>query len=195
MPRERADSTLSSDSTTCHCPASTSHEVISPSRPSRADACLASAATSSWLKDALRSAVRRDPVDAANDAELLASLLAARCSSHLAGACPICQALVGYAAWIPIDAAPGRMACPSCSSAVSIDDVYASQSVGTSQRIPAQAAHHRPDHARPILYVITRPAGSPWRYLGHHTASQHRDYLAQCAEALLPGETLSYSVS
>jgi hypothetical protein len=195
MPRERADSTLSSDSTTCHCPASTSHEVLSPSRPSRADACLASAATSSWLKDALRSAVRRDPVDAANDAELLASLLAARCSSHLAGACPICQALVGYAAWIPIDAAPGRMACPSCSSAVSIDDVYASPSVGPSQRIPAQAAHHRPDHARPILYVITRPAGSPWRYLGHHTASQHRDYLAQCAEALLPGETLSYSVS
>lgn len=39
---------------------------------------LASPATSSWLKSALQRALERDPVDAANDAELLASLLAAR---------------------------------------------------------------------------------------------------------------------
>jgi hypothetical protein len=32
-------------------------------------------AASLWLKDSLRSALRRDPVDAANDAEVLARLL------------------------------------------------------------------------------------------------------------------------
>lgn len=34
---------------------------------------------SSWLKDALRMALKRDPVDAANDAEVLAQLLDRRC--------------------------------------------------------------------------------------------------------------------
>ena len=38
---------------------------------------LSDAATSAWLKAALRDAVRRDPVDALNDALLLASLLEA----------------------------------------------------------------------------------------------------------------------
>lgn len=42
------------------------------------DSLLVSPATSSWLKSALQGALERDPVDAANDAELLASLLAAR---------------------------------------------------------------------------------------------------------------------
>ena len=36
-------------------------------------------AGSFWLKDALRSALARDPVDAANDAEVLARLLDRRC--------------------------------------------------------------------------------------------------------------------
>jgi hypothetical protein len=36
---------------------------------------LADAATSYWLKAALRDALRRDPVDALNDALLLAALL------------------------------------------------------------------------------------------------------------------------
>jgi hypothetical protein len=40
-------------------------------------------AASFWLKDALRSALSRDPVDAANDAELLARLLEERCRSIL----------------------------------------------------------------------------------------------------------------
>ena len=40
-------------------------------------------AASKWLKDALRSAMLRDPVDVANDAEYLASLLAARCNALL----------------------------------------------------------------------------------------------------------------
>lgn len=39
---------------------------------------LSSPATSAWLKSALESALLRDPVDAANDAEALASLLVAR---------------------------------------------------------------------------------------------------------------------
>lgn len=36
-----------------------------------------------WLKAALRSALVRDPVDAANDAEVLARLLDRRCRSML----------------------------------------------------------------------------------------------------------------
>lgn len=41
-------------------------------------------AASFWLKDALRSALARDPVDAANDAEMLAQVLDGRCRSILA---------------------------------------------------------------------------------------------------------------
>ena len=40
-------------------------------------------AASIWLKDALRSALSRDPVDATNDAEVLARLLEERCRSIL----------------------------------------------------------------------------------------------------------------
>lgn len=36
-------------------------------------------AGSLWLKDALRSALARDPVDAANDADVLVRLLDRRC--------------------------------------------------------------------------------------------------------------------
>ena len=45
---------------------------------------LASCSTSRWLYRALSSADRRDPVDAANDAELLASLLRRRATAMLA---------------------------------------------------------------------------------------------------------------
>ncbi len=34
--------------------------------------------TSTWLRETLRSAIQRDPVDAANDAQRLASLLTGR---------------------------------------------------------------------------------------------------------------------
>ena len=54
------------------------------------DKCLASIeeilrdpTASSWLKYALCSALRRDPVDAANDAEILAQLLARLCHEIL----------------------------------------------------------------------------------------------------------------
>ena len=47
------------------------------------DAVLSSPASSTWLKDALRAALVRDPVDAAADAEALAGLLARRCDSVL----------------------------------------------------------------------------------------------------------------
>jgi hypothetical protein len=40
-------------------------------------------AASLWLRNALRAALVRDPVDAANDAELLAWLLDRRCRSIL----------------------------------------------------------------------------------------------------------------
>lgn len=42
-------------------------------------------AASFWLKNALRSALERDPVDAANDAEVFAQLLDRRCRSMLSG--------------------------------------------------------------------------------------------------------------
>ena len=44
---------------------------------------LSDPAASFWLKDALRSAVVRDPVDAANDAEVLFRLLDERCQKNL----------------------------------------------------------------------------------------------------------------
>jgi hypothetical protein len=44
---------------------------------------LGDATASHWLCRALRGALARDPVDAANDAELLARLLAARCREIL----------------------------------------------------------------------------------------------------------------
>jgi len=44
---------------------------------------LSDPAASFWLKDALRSAVVRDPVDAANDAEVLFRLLDERCHKSL----------------------------------------------------------------------------------------------------------------
>lgn len=47
---------------------------------------LASPSTSFWLKDALQAALQRDPVDAANDAELLAAVLASRCAALQGGA-------------------------------------------------------------------------------------------------------------
>lgn len=44
---------------------------------------LADPAASSWLKNALREALLRDPVDAANDAQVLAKLLDWRCREIL----------------------------------------------------------------------------------------------------------------
>ena len=47
------------------------------------DNVLTDAAVSRWLKDALRAALVRDPVDAANDAVLLSVLLASRAEALL----------------------------------------------------------------------------------------------------------------
>jgi hypothetical protein len=44
---------------------------------------LSDPSASLWLKDALRLALLRDPVDAANDSEFLAYLLARRCEQIL----------------------------------------------------------------------------------------------------------------
>lgn len=51
----------------------------------RIDAVLADPAASLWLKTALRSALCRDPVDAAHDADILARLLGERCDQILSG--------------------------------------------------------------------------------------------------------------
>ena len=48
-------------------------------------AVLRDPAASSWLKTSLCSALSRDPVDAANDAEVLAQLLESRCRDILSG--------------------------------------------------------------------------------------------------------------
>lgn len=42
-------------------------------------------ATSFWLRDTLTTALQRDPVDAANDAEVMNAVLAARCTKILEG--------------------------------------------------------------------------------------------------------------
>ena len=47
------------------------------------DEILVDPAASLWLKSALRSALSRDAVDAANDAEILAGLLGLRCDRLL----------------------------------------------------------------------------------------------------------------
>jgi hypothetical protein len=47
------------------------------------DAILADPAASFWLKAALRSALSRDPVDAAHDSEILARLLDRKCREIL----------------------------------------------------------------------------------------------------------------
>jgi len=47
------------------------------------DEVLANPAASFWLKMALRSALSRDPVDAAHDSEILAQLLGRRCDALL----------------------------------------------------------------------------------------------------------------
>jgi hypothetical protein len=44
---------------------------------------LADPAASFWLKAALRSSLSRDPVDAANDSDILARLLEQRCRAIL----------------------------------------------------------------------------------------------------------------
>ena len=49
----------------------------------RVDEVLVDPAASRWLKTALRSALRRDPVDAVNDSETLARLLEDRCDKIL----------------------------------------------------------------------------------------------------------------
>ena len=46
--------------------------------PPSPDALFSDPAVSHWLKDALHSALARDPLDAARDAELLAAVLAER---------------------------------------------------------------------------------------------------------------------
>ena len=49
------------------------------------DEVLADPAASLWLKTGLRSALCRDPVDAAHDSDLLARLLEERCDEILSG--------------------------------------------------------------------------------------------------------------
>lgn len=51
--------------------------------PPRAQDILADQAASSWLKGALRSALERDPVDALNDALVLAAALDAHLRAEL----------------------------------------------------------------------------------------------------------------
>ena len=54
-------------------------EPFQPSDLPEIDEVLANPAASFWLKAALHLALSRDPVDAANDSEILARLLDRRC--------------------------------------------------------------------------------------------------------------------
>lgn len=49
-----------------------------------AEELLESMCTSNWLKESLKSALQRDPVDAARDAELLALVMSSRAETILA---------------------------------------------------------------------------------------------------------------
>jgi hypothetical protein len=51
---------------------------------SKAEDLLAAPETSDWLRLALLAALRRDPVDAANDARTLALVLSDRAQAHMA---------------------------------------------------------------------------------------------------------------
>ncbi len=55
-----------------------------PPPPLTIEGVLSDPAASFWLQQALRSALSRDPVDAANDSEVLARLLDQRCRQNLA---------------------------------------------------------------------------------------------------------------
>jgi len=55
------------------------HQIMKTPIHERLNAILNDPSASYWLKDSLRSALRRDIVDAANDAEVLAEVLADRC--------------------------------------------------------------------------------------------------------------------
>lgn len=195
MSLQDTEPSLPSVSHTCSCRASPSRRPMLSPKLLCAEVLMPSPVSSSWLKDALLTASSRDPVDAVRDAEVLVSLLSARCSAHLSAICPACQAQIGYDAWLPVDSEPSLMACPACLRALRVDDVYSLSSADDRYVPTSPTLVHGPNQALQILYVISRLDGSHWRYLGHHTALQHRGYLALCAEALLPGETLTYSVS
>ena len=71
----------------CHCArlepfAPTEHDDDAPT----VEQVMADPAASLWLTRALDAALTRDPVDAANDAEVLARILDQRCRKILAGA-------------------------------------------------------------------------------------------------------------
>jgi hypothetical protein len=57
--------------------------------PPTIDEILDDPAASFWLKAALHSALSRDPIDAANDADVLARLLDYRCRNILKNATPV----------------------------------------------------------------------------------------------------------
>jgi hypothetical protein len=69
----------------CQCEALEPLEISGCAQTSCApEEVLADPAASHWLKQALRSALSCDPVDAANDAEVLDELLSMRCRKVLA---------------------------------------------------------------------------------------------------------------
>jgi hypothetical protein len=59
------------------------NKSLNPDDLPEIDEVLTDPAASSWLKTALSSALSRDPVDVANDSEILARLLDRRCSGTL----------------------------------------------------------------------------------------------------------------
>ncbi|HCF0590410.1 TPA: hypothetical protein NH794_004060 [Pseudomonas aeruginosa] len=72
-------------------------------------AVLSSPGTSYWLKDALASALQRDIVDAANDAQALSSLLEHRCAE----ACGVTRLVCSFRAESAEDAMQFLQACRS----------------------------------------------------------------------------------
>jgi hypothetical protein len=70
----------------CQCEALEPLELAGDAEtPPEAEQIVGDPAASFWLKNALRAALTRDPVDAANDAEVLARILDQRCRNILQG--------------------------------------------------------------------------------------------------------------
>lgn len=62
------------------------HSTPPASADAEVMAMMADPATSEWVRQVLRTAMQRDCVDAANDAEVVAAVLARRVDAYLAGA-------------------------------------------------------------------------------------------------------------
>jgi hypothetical protein len=92
------------------------------------DEVLADPAASFWLKTALRSALCRDPVDAAHDSEILARLLEERCDQN-----PVWELTTSVSLILPVfPSRPSRLRALFCLCARCIVGIVAQSTKSTN---------------------------------------------------------------